>query len=219
MDPGMEIEKKWNLAASAMASGDYDKAARQYAVVLELLHSLEKTAPPGIPPEWTRQNLANGYCDYAHCLLETTRDQHVNKPVRAYLNAVRYGNREKATTNNLLHCMRRVNLFLAARIQPLEDTDRNRELMRWQNAGYHHLKTPVPPGTPGRNWGDAVRCYQEAIRIAPKNAPSYHGLGLACEGTQRLDDAAIDAWVMTQELDPDYDFTTRIKYEIAGAKP
>ncbi len=216
MDPIQQIEEAWRASSHAMQVQDFPNAVKLYRETIVLLHDFESHLAPSCPSEMiqdVRLNLANAYCDLAVCLGKICGPK-INDCVHAILRALRYGYTESLLPNNLLYCMNVANSFMSATKMRISDTPRNRELSENHNAGYYHLKTPFPPGTPGRNWEDAKRYYERAIEIMPDSATSYHGLGLALEGLKQ-DLPAIRAWIQVAQLDPNYNFEVRVIYELS----
>ena len=106
---------------------------------------------------------------------------------------------------NLLYCMGMVNACLDGSGTTGPACANYAELRRLHNLGYDLLKTPYPQGSPGRNWSQAIRCLEDAVKLAPDCAPSYHLLGLAYEGAKQ-DAKALEAWWKVRQLDYNFDF-------------
>lgn len=144
--------------------------------------------PAGVSQLAVRANIANAYSDLAACILEICGSS-VNSAVHALLSAIEHGNSEDGVRQNILYSMSLVNAVMEARVAKAPPCVRQDALIRWHNQGYDLLKTPYPAGTSGRNWEAAIRGFEEALRVAPGCAVSYHGLGLAYEGAKRESEA------------------------------
>lgn len=212
MDIINEVEKLWDKASNAFGEKRYDEGAKLYKDVIDLLTIILSKSPKEPGEVAIKQNLANAYLDMAHCMLIEC-DEKINPGAHALLSAIKYGCIEKQVFENLLYCMNITNKFMSAKIRNIANNPQNVELLKWQNQGYDLLKTPTPPGTPGRDWEGAARCYGEAIRIKPESAPSFHGLGLALKGL-KMDEEAIKAWIQVKVLEPEYNFEFRIKFQL-----
>ena len=200
------MKQVWQQASTAMQVRDFKRGAELYKQAIELLHGIEGNPPANISPDFIKQNLANGYCDLASCLLEFSE---VNSAVHALMEAMRYGNTGDEIKQNILYCLSQVNAFMEQGPASMESSGGDdKDFIRWHNEGYYLLKTPHPNG---RDWGAAIRCLNEALRIYPDSAPTHHLLGLAYEGSQQ-DIPAINAWLKVKMLQPTYDFTKRVKF-------
>jgi tetratricopeptide (TPR) repeat protein len=139
---------------------------------------------------------------------------NVNSAVHALLSAIEHGNTENRVLQNILYSMSVVNAVMEARVAEAPSCVCRDELIRWHNQGYDLLKTSYPPGRSERNWEGATRSFEEALRIAPDCAASYHGLGLAYEGAKK-EIEAINAWRKVKELEPNYNFQQWVRFELS----
>ena len=211
MDIIDESEQLSNRARTAMFAGNYEQAANLYQQAIQLFLRISADPPAGVSQLAVRTNIANAYSDLAACILETC-GSNVNSAVHALLSAVEHGNTEDGVRQNILYSMSLVNAVMEARVAKAPSCVHQDALIRWHNQGYDLLKIPYPAGTSGRNWEAAIRSFEEALRVAPSCAVSYHGLGLAYEGARR-ESEAINAWRKVKELEPNYNFQQRVRFE------
>jgi len=211
MDIIDESEHLFSRGRAAMLEGNFNQAASSYDQAIQLFERIGANPPAGVSQLAVRANMANAYCDLAACILETC-GSNVNPAVHALLSAVEHGNTGNGVLQNILYSMSLVNAVMEARVAEAPSCVRQDELIRWHNQGYDLLKTPYPAGTSGRKWEGAIRSFEKALRVAPGCAVSYHGLGLAYEGAKR-ESEAINAWRKVKELEPNYNFQQRVKFE------
>lgn len=212
-----ESEQLFSHGRTAMLEGDFKQAVSSYNKAIQLFERIGANPPAGVSQLAVRTNMANAYCDLAACILETC-GSNVNSAVHALLSAIEHGNTENGVLQNILYSMSVVNAVMEARVAEAPSCVRQDELIRWHNQGYDLLKTPYPPGRSERNWEGATRSFEEALRIAPDCAASYHGLGLAYEGAKK-EIEAINAWRKVKELEPNYNFQQRVRFEFVGFSP
>ncbi len=215
---GKDVAALFEQGSRAASERRFDVAVERYRASIARLKEIETAAQVSGRGDARTQHalaaqLAGAHASYGQCCLELDGTR-VNRAAHAFARAIALGHVDEGVKKNLLWCMQTATALMQAAVcrSPAMPAVEAARYVRYHNEGYNLLKTPDPPGTPGRNWEGAVAMYREALRLAPNNAATQHGLGLALEGMKE-DEAAIEAWVEVDRLDPTFNFEMRTYYD------
>jgi tetratricopeptide (TPR) repeat protein len=200
-------DKYHKTAINFFSAGNYQGAIVNYKSAIELYeNSLTDLLPESTETALNiNKNLSLALLDLS-TLYEETKSQPIKHVITLLIRALISNRNLNDAQQNLLYYMGYVNSFLKTR---KVNAISLKHIAKLYNDGYSLLQTPYPMGTRGRNWEGAINLLKEVDRKVPNLVYTHHLLGLAYEGI-KMDDLAIDEWIKVYNLDPEFDFETRV---------